>query len=79
LDFEIYVKGILISNDIYILKEVQNNIVISFSQSVIDFNNIQLSDIFVYGKFVDVEEAYVYLTTEDGFYLITENEEYLIV
>jgi hypothetical protein len=78
-DFEIYVKGILISNDIYILKEVQNNIVITFSQSVIDFNNIQLSDIFVYGKFVEVESAYVYLITEDGFYLITENEEYLIV
>lgn len=73
-NFEIFVFGLNIPND-FIIKQVDGNVEIKLNNNYIDFDTTSVSDIYVYGKFVDVildTENSIDLTTEDGEVLIIE-------
>jgi hypothetical protein len=66
-NFEILVFGLHIPGD-YTIKEIGNNVVITFGQYYIDYDNVTIDDIYVMGKLVDIPIA-----TEDSFNITTED------
>jgi hypothetical protein len=80
-DFDIYIKGIRLSSDIYRIEQSGENVVITFNENELDYNTFSLSDVVVFGKFseINVNEVSVYLVTEQGDYLITDDNNYIII
>lgn len=78
-DFEILIRGILIQNDIYKVEQIGQNVIITFQPGYIDYNGLTADDIIIYGKFLEVEVIVIYLETEDFMYLLTEDDNYLII
>ena len=72
-NFQILVFGLHIPGD-YIIKDINNNVVITLGDEYIDFDNVNLSDIYVIGKLVEI-----ILDTEDYIDLRTENDENIII
>ena len=72
-NFEVLVYGLHIPGN-YTIKEVGNNVVITLNDEYIDFDNTTTTDIYVYGKFVDI-----ILDTENSIDLATEDGEILII
>ena len=66
-NFEVLVYGLHIPGD-YTIKEVESNVVITLNDEYIDFDNVNINDIYVMGKLVDVPVA-----TEDDSIIITES------
>jgi hypothetical protein len=72
-NFEILVFGLHIPGD-YIIKDVDNDVVITLGDDYIDFDNTDINDIYVIGKLVDIE-----LDTENDIDILTENDENIII
>jgi hypothetical protein len=73
-NFEILLFGLHIPGD-FSIKQDGDNIVVILNDYYIDFDNVTINDIYVYGKFVDIildTENLIDLTTEDGEALIIE-------
>ncbi len=52
-NFEIVVFGLHIPGD-FTIKDVDNNVVITLGNSYIDFDNITINDIYVFGKLISI-------------------------
>jgi len=52
-NFEVLTHGLTIPSD-YTIKEVGNNVVITLGSEYIDFENIDINDIYVIGKLVEI-------------------------
>lgn len=72
-NFEVLTHGLNIPSD-YTIKEVGNNVVITLGSEYIDFENIDINDIYVIGKLIELN-----LDTEDYFDLRTEDDENIIL
>ena len=72
-NFEIFVFGLSISGN-FNVNQIGNNIVITLNDEYIDFSNTTVHDIYVYGKFTDIN-----LDTENLFNLLTEEGEEIII
>jgi hypothetical protein len=72
-NFEIFVFGLHIPGD-FIVEQVDNDVVITLNDAYIDFDNTTTNDIYVYGKFVDIN-----LDTENSINLLTEDGEEIIL
>jgi hypothetical protein len=71
-NFEILVYGLHIPGD-FKVENVGDNVVITLNQRYIDFDNVTLNDIYVFGKFIDIPiatEDNLNITTEDGLDII---------
>jgi len=71
-NFEILVFGLHIPGD-YIIKDVNNDVVITLGDAYIDFDNTDITDIYVIGKLVEIpisSETDIILSTENGLDLI---------
>ena len=80
-DFEIYISGIKLSSDIYTVTQSGLNVVITFKENELNYSEFCADDVAVFGKFaaVDIDEITTYLTTENDYYLLTEDEKLLII
>lgn len=80
-DFDIYIKGIRLSSNIYTIEQSGENVVIKFKENELDYNTFSLSDVTVFGKFseITVNGVSVYLLTEENDYLITDDNKLLII
>ena len=80
-DFEIYINGVIQSSDIYTIVQAGPNVVITFNENELNYSEFCADDVFVFGKFaeVDINEITTYLTTENNYYLLTEDEKLLII
>ncbi len=72
-NFEILVSGLHIPGN-YIIKDVDNNVVVTLLDEYIDFENTQISDIYVIGKLIDIPIA-----AENNTVLSTESDLDLII
>ena len=72
-NFEIFVFGLKIPSD-YTIREVGNDVVITLLDSYVDFENTEISDIYVIGKLVNIQ-----ITTEEFGNLITEDDNFDII
>jgi hypothetical protein len=72
-NFEILLFGLHIPGD-FIVNQIGTNVVITLNDEYIDFDNTTTTDIYVYGKFVDI-----ILDTENSIDLATEDGEILII
>lgn len=72
-NFEIFLYGLHIPND-FSVKQIGNDIVVLLNDAYIDFDNTTIDDIYVYGKFADIN-----LDTENLFDLLTEDGEEIII
>lgn len=72
-NFEIFVGGLHIPND-FDVREVENNVVIKLYGNYIDFQNTEPSDVYAFGKFLDV-----ILDTENSIDLLTEDGSKIII
>jgi hypothetical protein len=71
-NFEILVFGLHIPGD-YIIKDIDNDVVITLGDAYIDFDNTDITDIYVIGKLVEIpisSETDIILSTENGLDLI---------
>jgi hypothetical protein len=71
-NFEILVYGLHLPGN-FTIKEVGNDVVITLNEYYIDYDNVTINDIYVIGKFVELN-----LDTEDYFDIRTENDENII-
>lgn len=72
-NFEILLFGLHIPGD-FTVSQNGNNVVIKLNDEYIDFDNTTTNDIYVYGKFVDIN-----LGTENSLNLLTEDGEEIII
>ncbi len=72
-NFEIFMFGLHIPND-FNVKQVDNNVVILLNDDYVDFDNTTINDIYVCGKFADIN-----LDTENLIDLLTEDGEEIII
>jgi hypothetical protein len=66
-NFEVLVYGLHVPGN-YKVEDIGNDVVITFFDKYIDYDNVSLDDIYVIGKLVDVPIA-----TEDNFNITTED------
>jgi hypothetical protein len=80
-DFDIYIKGLLLPFDIYTVTQSGLNVVITFKENELNYSEFCADDVALFGKFaaVDIDEITTYLTTENDYYLLTEDEKLLII
>lgn len=80
-DFDIYIKGIRVSSNIYTVAQSGENVVITFLPGELDYSTFCADDVVVFGKFaeVNIDEITTYLLTEETNYLITEDNKLLII
>ena len=72
-NFEVVVSGLHIPGN-YTIKEVGNDVIVTLNGDYIDFENIEVSDIYVIGKLVDIN-----LDAEDTIDLLTEDGEQIMI
>lgn len=72
-NFEVLVFGLHVPGN-YKVEDIEDNVVVTFFDEYIDYDNITLNDIYVVGKL-----RYVNLYTEDLFDITTENGDEIIV
>jgi hypothetical protein len=72
-NFEIFVGGLHIPGN-FNIKQIGNDVIITLYDDYIDFINTLPSDIYVFGKFVDIT-----LNTETSFNLLTEEGDEIII
>lgn len=72
-NFEIYAFGLKIPAD-YTIKEVGNDVIVTLLGEYIDFENTEVSDIYIIGKLVNIQ-----ITTEEFDNLITEDDNFDII
>lgn len=80
-DFDIYIKGIKVSSDIYTVAQSGEDVIITFTPGELDYDTFCAADVIVFGKFteVNINEVTTYLLTEEINYLITEDNKLLII
>lgn len=72
-NFEIMVYGLHIPGD-FTIKDENNNVIITLGNSYIDFDNVTLNDIYVFGKLIDLP-----VTTENDESLISEDDNFDLI
>lgn len=72
-NFDVLLNGLHLPGD-YSIKEVGQNVVITFFDDYIDYDSLTNNDIYVFGKLVEIT-----LATEDYIGLLTENDENIII
>lgn len=72
-NFEIFMFGLHIPTD-FDVKQIDNNVVILLNDDYVDFDNTTINDIYVCGKFADIN-----LDTENLIDLLTEDGEEIII
>ncbi len=72
-NFEVLVYGLHVPGN-YKVEDIGNDVVITFCDKYIDYDNVSLDDIYVIGKLVDVP-----IIAENNTILSTENDLDLII
>ena len=72
-NFEVLINGLHLPGN-YDIKEVGQNVVITFFDDYIDYDSLTKNDIYVFGKLVEIT-----LDTENYISLLTENDENIII
>ena len=80
-DFEIYINGVKVSSDIYTLAQVGQNVVFTFKENELNYDEFCADDVAIFGKFaaINIDKPTIYLLSEENNYIITEDEKLLII